>query len=206
MSKYISILPFLFITFPSEAQKLFRNEENTIVFSDSVKKYFNYDTLQMISCKDVEIGLYSLSFNISGKNIPTFLEFSHTNSTIENLFKNAINKSLQYAPIRKGKNYIMFFYYINSTWCSKAFDTGKVSTNVYRDVANLLGNQLTNIKKSIPKGIKGGTKRYKIIGVSIIDDNNPNRTPGKRIDPENFTPKSRSKEEIKILEQKLKKK
>lgn len=148
--------------------------DNSLSFSDTVEKYFDYAKLRQVSCIEVPAGIYSVSFRVGKHNLPHDFQSSNQSLTsLNELMINAIKTSAGKVVLKKKKvKYLLLFYFNTILGCNSSGDTTKVSDNLYSEVSKILGRQLYSVDTSLKRLIKKENNYYVLQPVSI-DDNNP---------------------------------
>jgi hypothetical protein len=144
-------------------------------FADTVRKYFDYNSLSGVPCTDVPPGIYALSFRVNRHNVPYDFQCSADSlEALKTLLINAIKISAGKAPLKKSKKkYLQFCYFNILLWCNSSGDTTKLNDNIYSDLSKLLSTQLSAIEKSFKTSIKKADE-YHVLEIVNINDNNPN--------------------------------
>lgn len=178
---------------------------NKISFADTVKKYFDYKSLNEAFCNDVPPGIYAMSFRVNKNHIPYDFEFSNDSLKIlKLLFVNVIKSSAKKTQLRKNRRrYLQLFYFNIILNCNSINDTTKISNNIYSDLSKLLSSQLSAIETSFQKIIKY-IHEYRVLESIIINDFYSNNWKNEKGFRNDIKKNSKSKDELESLIKKVK--
>ena len=144
--------------------------------SDSIKKYFNYDTLRNFSCQEVRTGIYALSFKVGKEQKLYAIDFSDESlPALNNLITAALQKAFKSIGFTSGeKRYLQLVYFNNILGCNNSSDTLlSESKPIATQQLQLFVRQLMLVEKTF-NSIKSEQECIVLKPVTI-DDNNPNR-------------------------------
>lgn len=173
--KKLFVLVALFSFATTYSQKL----QNLFSLSDSIKKYFNYDTLKNFSCNETPPGIYIIRFKINNKNQVYDYKFSDNSLTLlRNLFESALNLSLsKKSSLIIDKEYFQQVYYNNYSWCIYQHDTTvKKIISIDKEVSEFLSNQIIAIENSIDRISLDEKSEVIVLNPVVINNVNPNRS------------------------------
>jgi len=178
--KTILLFSMLFSSFNVISQETISSSKyenvKSLHLSDSIKKYFDYDTLHNFSCLQVPTGMYALSFKVDGKQTLYDIDFSGDNlPVLKNLLTVALQKSLKSIKFKPTKKrYLQLVYFNNILGCNNSSDTLlSDSSPIATRVLQFHVRQLALIAKTF-NSIKEQQECIALKPV-IINDNNPNR-------------------------------
>jgi hypothetical protein len=145
------------------------------VLSDSIRKYFNYDTLKNFNCSKFPPGIYALKFKVRNGSTPYDYEFSDDSiGLLKQLFISALEFSLKQTKYCiSNKPYLQFFYFNNYFHCLYTQENSQ-SNDIYKDVSDMLGYQIELIEKTFQRAINSNNKEYIVLNPVIINNQNPN--------------------------------
>ncbi len=109
--KILLVLIVLFLSNASYGQKT----THPFSLSDSIRRYFNYDTLKNFSCKETPPGIYIIWFKINSQNKIYNYKFSDNSLILlKNLFESALILSAgKNHNLTFDKEYLQQIYYNN---------------------------------------------------------------------------------------------
>lgn len=209
MRKLLFLFVLHWLVLVSNAQQA---KPDSFSLPDSIRKFFNYDTLKYISCIKTPPGVYALYFKIGTDGIASDYEFSQDSLTVlKNLLISAVGKALKAypLPIIKDKRCLQLIYYNNFLGC---LDTTALTneSNIQKQISDLLENQLFMIEKSINDLAKRDfLSEYVFLRAVIINNKNPNQpTPGKSFINDNYktTEKERPIKNIEEIKKEIERK
>jgi hypothetical protein len=164
--------------------------QSNLSIAKEISKNFNYDTLPSISCLNVPVGIYLVSFQIDKNRAIKNFVFSNDSLTDLNfLFFEAIQKSIfsGQAKLKQGK-YLQLIYFSNVSFCNEnrdknnklkiiGTDTATIDFSINdKDIIQQMNLLFASFEKSIinlSKKSFSGTFTY--LPVAIINNVNPNR-------------------------------
>lgn len=176
---FLAILSWLlvFVTSAQESRDV-KSKFHTASLADSIRKYFNYDTLRYIPCLQVPAGVYALGFKIGNNRKPYGYEFSQDSLAIlKNLFIGALEHALrtQSFQMTAGKKYMQLIYYNNFLGCLALHDTISDPGGIHKEMSDFLANQLHLIERSFTYIRKNDSTQYFFLKAVVINNDNPNR-------------------------------
>ena len=174
MKKILLILIILFSFGSSYAQKM----QYGFSLSDSIRKFFNYDTLKGFSCKQTPAGIYLIRFKINSQNTVYDYKFSDDSLILlAHLFKSALNLSLKKNHVLTlDKEYLQLIYYNNYSWCNYQHDTTiKTTISIDKEVLKLLSDQITAIENSINRISLDERLEFIVLNPVVINNIDPKR-------------------------------
>ena len=178
--KTILLFSMLFSSFNVISQETISSSKygdaKTLNLSDSIKKYFDYDTLGNFSCLQVPTGIYALSFKVDGKQTLYDIDFSEENfPALRNLLTIALQKSLKSINFKSTrKRYLQLVYFNNILGCNNSSDTLlSDSSPIATRVLQFHVRQLALIAKTFDS-IKE-QQQCILLKPVIINDDNSNR-------------------------------
>ena len=179
--KIIFLFSVLFSSFNVISQETISSSKyedaETLHLSDSIKKYFDYDTLGNFSCLQVPTGIYALTFKVNGKQTLYDTDFSGENlPALKNLLTIALQKSLKSINFKSTrKRYLQLVYFNIILSCNNSSDTLLSNSQpIAKQQLQLFVRQLMLIEKTF-NSIKSG-KECVVLEPVTIDDNHPNRS------------------------------
>jgi hypothetical protein len=122
MKNFFILSISLFIVATSNAQ----TGNNNVSFADTVRWYFDYEKLSMVSCSSMPPGVYALTFNVSKQGKPYDFFSNNTLINLQEFLIDAVTKRLEKVKLEKSKDkYIQLIYFNNFIGCKKDVDTAK---------------------------------------------------------------------------------
>lgn len=157
--------------------------QNRVSLPDSMKKYFNYDTLRHFTCTQTPVGIYGLTFSLSERHTVTNVTFSNDSlPVLKHVLVDALQKAIEKTGFRgeTGKRYLQMIFYNNYGACINS-DTATVHVErIWMEVSNSLSRMIKQVETSFERAIPSEEDYVVLRTVEIAE--NPNLKKGIPVD------------------------
>ncbi|MDP4265243.1 MAG: hypothetical protein Q8941_22145 [Bacteroidota bacterium] len=141
---------------------------------DSIRWYFNYDTLHHVGCSQTPAGIYALTFRVDRKGNAYDIGFS-TDSVpvLKNLLVSALRTCVgKIKNYKTGKKYLQLVYYNYLYSCIYDLDSSANVEHINKQAAEFYSRQVRLIEKSLRNAIQDEGE-FIILKPAIMNDENP---------------------------------